>query len=239
MVAWRLPTIFSPARDDTRLDEAELAEGGPADIRHQVRDGPGCADARGDRAAWWQGASAAAFRLLRPNLLRGCFRSGAFSHSGVHAISGTMTVDGQSQPEQDVAARLLRHYRKHARMLPWRSPRRARRCLDPIACGSAKSCCSKPPSRRSFPISETFTARWPTRRGAGASGRRRSDGAWGRPWLLVRGRETCWPARALVLREILGAASPRRKKGCAHCPASRPIPPRRDRRDRLRASAPW
>jgi A/G-specific adenine glycosylase len=72
-----------------------------------------------------------------------------------------MTVDGLIQPEQDVAARLLRHYRKHARRLPWRSPPGAL-LPDPYRVWLSEIMLQQTTVAAVIPYFETFTARWPT-----------------------------------------------------------------------------
>jgi len=77
-----------------------------------------------------------------------------------------MAVDGLIQPTQDVAARLLRHYRKHARTLPWRSapgaPLRSHDSTWPYRVWLSEIMLQQTTVAAVIPYFETFTARWPT-----------------------------------------------------------------------------
>jgi A/G-specific adenine glycosylase len=72
-----------------------------------------------------------------------------------------MAVDGLIQPEQDVAQRLLRHYRKHARTLPWRSAPGAP-APDPYRVWLSEIMLQQTTVAAVIPYFEAFTARWPT-----------------------------------------------------------------------------
>jgi len=76
-----------------------------------------------------------------------------------------MAVDGLIQHEQDVAVRLLRHYRKHARTLPWRSPPGAPQGDDPswpYRVWLSEIMLQQTTVAAVIPYFETFTKRWPT-----------------------------------------------------------------------------
>ncbi|MBO9581834.1 MAG: A/G-specific adenine glycosylase [Sphingobium sp.] len=72
-----------------------------------------------------------------------------------------MAVDGLIRHERDVAARLLRHYRKHARTLPWRSPP-GTPAPDPYRVWLSEIMLQQTTVAAVIPYFESFTARWPT-----------------------------------------------------------------------------
>ena len=72
-----------------------------------------------------------------------------------------MAVDGIIQREHDVAAPLLRHYRKHARTLPWRSPPGAS-APDPYRVWLSEIMLQQTTVAAVIPYFKTFTTRWPT-----------------------------------------------------------------------------
>ena len=109
------------------------------------------------------------------------------------------------------------------------APRRARRPIR-TASGSARSCCSRPPWRRSIPYYERFLTRFPDGRGAGRGADEAAVmAAWAGLGYYARARNLHACARAVAAARRVPA---RRRRGCGRCRASAPIPPRRSRRSR-------
>lgn len=72
-----------------------------------------------------------------------------------------MPVDGLIQPEQEVAPRLLAHYRAQARALPWRSPPGAP-LADPYRVWLSEIMLQQTTVAAVIPYYERFSGRWPT-----------------------------------------------------------------------------
>ncbi|HEY1124437.1 MAG TPA: A/G-specific adenine glycosylase [Sphingobium sp.] len=113
-----------------------------------------------------------------------------------------MAVDGLIQPEQDVAARLLRHYRTHARSLPWRSPPGAP-APEPYRVWLSEIMLQQTTVAAVIPYFERFTARWPTVEALADADEAELMAAWAGLGYYARARNLLACAR-VVTREHRG-----------------------------------
>ena len=199
---------LGPARDHARLDEAEAAERGAADLRHQLGDRLGRARRAAARRAWpWRlfGASVVAFHVPRP------------CHSA--------PMDDSVSPR---AAGLVRRPRPDAAVA---APPGAAHGPIPIASGCRKSCCSRPPPRAVAPYFASSSR-------AGRRSSRSPRAARRTSWPSGQGSATTRaPAiSSLAPARLRGAAGFPTARTAARAARDRRLHRRRDRRDRLRPS---
>ena len=139
--------------------------------------------------------------------------------------------EGRARASAAMPADLLAWYDRHRRVLPWRA--RARRAAPiPTGSGSPRSCCSRPPSRRSLLIMRASSNAF--RRSSQLAAAPLDDvlKLWAGLGYYARARNLHACARAVVERH--GGRFPDTEAGAAHAPRHRRLHGGRDRGDRVR-----
>jgi A/G-specific adenine glycosylase len=108
-----------------------------------------------------------------------------------------MAVDGLIREEHDVAARLLRHYRSHARTLPWRSPP-GTAAPDPYRVWLSEIMLQQTTVAAVIPYFDRFTQRWPTVEALAAADEAELMAAWAGLGYYARARNLLACARAVA-----------------------------------------
>ncbi len=110
-----------------------------------------------------------------------------------------MAVDGFIRANESLASRLLCHYRRHARTLPWRSPPGAA-LVDPYRVWLSEIMLQQTTVAAVIPYYEKFTARWPTVEALASADEAELMAAWAGLGYYARARNLLACAR-VVARE--------------------------------------